>query len=317
MAELNLQSLTLDESKPYYLMRSMAQICTFVGAAKSNVILRFGDRYISPALALIIRALSDEMLESSTNRHRLCFNLSDYIAHPEMQQFFQESGLVQSMDKASKDYLERIGNSRKRGNKKFTETPPEQIVAPHRIDLIDLQKKTRSEQKHQLITEANSVFSVLKSAYPTNDFAGLTSMLIELFDNVIFHSYSRKAYSMAVRLRNGGYFVGIFDSGIGIPGAYEQYRNRNDERLSLPRKTDQEAIKWAMTEGHSTLQGDKDYPRGAGFTTIKDFIQTYGGRILIASKKGYFCFETGNEDISADLEYEINGTLFTMFLPAL
>lgn len=316
MAELNLQSLSLDEGNLYLLMRSLSRINAFVKATTTDVVLRFGDGYISPVLALFIRALRDELEESVTNRRRLCFRMSDYAAHPEMQRFFQESGLVQSMEKASKDYLERIEYSRKGVNKKYSATQPDQIVAPHRIDLIELQQKTRKEQKLLLVNEASSVFSALKSTYPAKDFAGLMSMLMELFDNAIFHSHSRKAYSMAVRLRNGGYFVGIYDLGIGISGAYEQYRNKNENYLSLPRKTDQEAILWAMEEGHSTLQGDKDYPRGAGFSRIKDFISDYGGRIMIASNNGYYYFEAGGEDIPAALEDKIQGTLFTMFLPA-
>ena len=86
--------------------------------------------------------------------------------------------------------------------------------------------------------------------------------------------------------------------------------------MSLGWKTDQEAIIWAMKEGHSTLQVTEEYPRGAGFSRIKDFIRDNGGKILIASNKGYYCFESGKEEIPAALAWEIPGTLFMMFLQA-
>ena len=314
MAELNLQNQTLDENNPYRFMNSIAWINACVREATTDVILRFGDRYVSPGLALIIRALSDELAESPTKNRRLRFKGADYLDHPEMQQFFHESGLVQSIDRVSQQYLDRISSTKKSGSKKANETPRAQIVAPHKIDLIELKNLSKVEQKVKLVSEVNSIFSLLKEAYPDADFDSMISMLIELFSNALFHSYSKKAYSMAVRMRDGGYFIGIYDLGIGIPGAYERYRNNNEDKVGLSHKTDGEAIAWAMEEGHSTLQVTEDYPRGAGFSRIKDFIREYGGKILIASNKGYYCFESGKEEIAAELSWKIKGTLFMMFL---
>ena len=66
-----------------------------------------------------------------------------------------------------------------------------------------------------------------------------------------------------------------------------------------------ESIKWALTEGNTTKEGDQ--PGGLGLKLIKDFIQINKGKLQIVSQFGYYEFSMHGESYQ-ELNYEFPGT---------
>lgn len=104
--------------------------------------------------------------------------------------------------------------------------------------------------------------------------------LLEVFVNASMHAASKlgvfacgQFYPKQHRLD-----FSISDAGIGI-------RRKIAKELGLKLNSDQ-AIAWALAEGHTTRQGS--VPGGLGLKLIREFITLNKGRIQIVSDRGYW-----------------------------
>lgn len=306
MPDLSIGYLNLQEKNPYEMMESISWIKNVVLASCEDITLRFGNKYICPLFALIIMALNDEMGKKDLH---LCFRPTDIDKNPEMYRFIYESGLLDTMAKQTQAVVEKHRKSIP------TLSAIERRVVTHTIDLKQLNNLPPKEQHDKALEEAFAALSTIKDAIKQDDLIAFACKLIELFNNAMFHSSTAdKAYSIAVQLRDSSYLVAIYDLGIGIPGAYNRYRDATISSLNLGEKTDEEAILWATQKGNSTLQLEDGFSRGVGLSCLKDFIKRYKGSFIIASNHGYYCYEKGQEYIEK-LTGEINGTLLMLKIP--
>ena len=91
--------------------------------------------------------------------------------------------------------------------------------------------------------------------------------------------------------------ISIADGGIGI-------RRKILDELDLRMNSDQ-AIEWALQEGHTTRKGDA--PGGLGLKLIREFIILNRGRIQITSDSGYWELFPEGEKLTR-FDYPFPGT---------
>lgn len=116
------------------------------------------------------------------------------------------------------------------------------------------------------------------------------SAILEIFVNATIHSESGLGIFAC-----GQYFPRmhrldfcVADAGIGM-------RRKIHKELGIKMNSDQ-AISWALQEGHTTRKGS--VPGGLGLKLIREFISMNKGRIQIVSDRGYWEFSTGNETLT-------------------
>lgn len=104
--------------------------------------------------------------------------------------------------------------------------------------------------------------------------------LFEIFQNAVQHSESRfgafvcgQFYPTRHQLD-----ISIADAGVGIPANVERFLGQH----LLP----EQALGWALQEGHTTKRGR--LPGGVGLKFLKDFVKKNGGRLTIGSGGGYY-----------------------------
>jgi len=121
----------------------------------------------------------------------------------------------------------------------------------------------------------------------------------ELFSNAALHSNSDLGVSAS-----GSYlesderlFFAMADGGRGIPGSVRD--------AQIPYASDEEAIAWAMMENNTTKQSN--IPGGLGSVVLCTFVKLNGGRLVIASRKGFWCL-TANDMYYKPLPHEYPGT---------
>ena len=104
--------------------------------------------------------------------------------------------------------------------------------------------------------------------------------LFEVFVNAVMHSESEVGVFACGQFFPARHVVdiSIADGGIGI-------RRKILDELDLRMNSDQ-AIEWALQEGHTTRKGD--VPGGLGLKLIREFIILNKGRIQITSDSGYW-----------------------------
>ena len=308
MKEVTLTHSILDDSAPYEMMLSISSIMYAVHACNDSVRIEFGSNRISPIFAIPIMAMCDSLRKKGFS---LMFNPAALKKNSAMQRFFLDSDILNNMNPLSgKTATEAIKKA-----EAFYPTEASRVLS-HRIDLQSLLKLSDTQQHQQLVREAHNVLRTISSIVNKNDLTELTCKLIELFANAIYHSQSNDTvYSSAVELLNGECLVAVYDQGIGIPGAYNHYRNSYKNKLALRELNDPSAIHWAMQKGTSTLQCQDGFSRGVGLSSMKDFIDQYNGMICIASGKGYYSYKNGNEDTRC-ITIPLKGTLFMMKLTA-
>lgn len=124
--------------------------------------------------------------------------------------------------------------------------------------------------------------------------------LFEIFQNAAIHSKSDHGvfscgqfYPNEKRLD-----FTITDSGVGIRENVRRFMG-NITVSSI------DAIKWALTEGHSTKTGDQ--PGGLGLKLLKEFIGKNKGKLQIVSRYGYYQFSAGGE-VYKKLDNDFPGT---------
>ena len=94
----------------------------------------------------------------------------------------------------------------------------------------------------------------------------------------------------------------VADAGIGI-------RERVREYLGVPDLSSVSCLRWAIEPRHSTRT--KPSPGGLGFEFLKKFVTLNGGRLQIASRRGYYEFrDTGENFTLLDADYP--GTAVTI-----
>lgn len=123
--------------------------------------------------------------------------------------------------------------------------------------------------------------------------------LLEIFLNAAIHSESKSGifvcgqfYPQKQRLD-----FTISDAGIGIRENVRRYTKRKVNSCN--------AIKWAMTEGHTTKSGNQ--PGGLGLKLLKDFVQLNKGKLQIVSNWGYYEFNADGESCDK-MDYSFPGT---------
>lgn len=127
--------------------------------------------------------------------------------------------------------------------------------------------------------------------------------VFEIFSNAVIHSKTQLGIFSCGQYfprRNRLDFT-VVDLGVGIRHNVREYTRQN---ISA-----EEAIVWATKDRNTTKRGS--IPGGLGLKLLQNFIQLNGGRILIVSDKGYWCFE--NEQIQvAKLIHPFPGTVVSL-----
>ncbi len=125
----------------------------------------------------------------------------------------------------------------------------------------------------------------------------------EIFDNSATHAEARvgifccgQLFPQLERLD-----LSIADTGVGIP---ERVRRGTSEKLD-----DVDAIDWALQEGNTTRRGQ--VPGGIGLKVLREYMSASGGRIQIASGKGYWEM-ANNREVLRTLENSLPGTVVTI-----
>lgn len=128
--------------------------------------------------------------------------------------------------------------------------------------------------------------------------------LYEVFENAAIHSHSEVGVCCC-----GQFFpkerhldITIADAGIGI-------RQNVRRHLKNPDMSSIAALRWALQEGNSTKTGP--HPGGLGLQFLKDFITKNQGKIMIASRFGFYQFERGEETFEK-LAADLPGTTVTI-----
>ena len=256
--------------------------------------------YISPAVALIILAIRDTLKQKGK---RLFFRANELKENEAVLNFFLRSGLNKVIAEGSRLIVEKVRNTSHR-----VSTSSEYFA--HCLDLVALNTKSQSEISLHLLSEAqNSVKAV--GSTDTEFVYFLISKLIELLNNAAYHSKSEKVYIMAAQDNHQGCILAVYDRGIGIPGAYDNYAAENNK----PPLKDEEAIQWALQRGNSTQQNQNGVPRGVGLFTIHDQIDKCQGWMAIASRKGTYFY--GNQDeVLTHMSLALTGTMILIRIPA-
>ncbi len=116
--------------------------------------------------------------------------------------------------------------------------------------------------------------------------------IAELYQNAVDHSSTGERGIFAC----GQYFpkqnrldFSIVDLGIGM-----RKNIFNELGLDL---TSKEAIRWTLQENNTTKKTTEGRPGGLGLKLIKEFITLNGGKILIVSDSGYWCFHDNKESL--------------------
>ncbi len=125
----------------------------------------------------------------------------------------------------------------------------------------------------------------------------------ELFANSSLHSLSPTPICVC-----GQFFptkqmlaITMSDGGHGIIGSYEKTFGSGIMAC--------DAIDWAMQEGSTTRHGD--IPGGLGLAILREFISQNSGRLIVASKRGYWC-QQGRNIHKAELKKPFPGTSIVM-----
>lgn len=97
--------------------------------------------------------------------------------------------------------------------------------------------------------------------------------------------------------------LSVADFGVGIPGKVRRYLNE-------PRKSAQDAFRWALTRGNTTRQGR---PGGLGLDMLKEFISVNDGEMAVYSRDGYFRW-FGENDEYGEMPSDFRGTMINLTL---
>lgn len=129
----------------------------------------------------------------------------------------------------------------------------------------------------------------------------ISESIYEMFVNAQIHSETEFIYTCGQFFPQRSEIIfTIVDTGIG-------FSKRIEKNLGETISSSQ-AIKWAMTEGHTTKQGT---PGGIGLAVLKDFIIRNKGKIQIISGDAMYQLNNGSEEY---LKFDsfFDGTIINM-----
>ena len=123
--------------------------------------------------------------------------------------------------------------------------------------------------------------------------------IFEVFQNCVIHSDSKLGVFVC-----GQFFpqlqrldFTIADAGIGI--------RESVRRVYNPKISSAAAIRWALVEGHTSKTGKQ--PGGVGLKFLQDFIAKNGGKLQIASRRGFYECAAG-EEMFSKMHGDFHGT---------
>jgi signal transduction histidine kinase len=121
----------------------------------------------------------------------------------------------------------------------------------------------------------------------------------EIFENAVVHSYTERVFACGQLFpKKDRLEFSIADIGIGMR---ERIRRKHNQELAP-----EQAICWAMSGTNTTKTGS--VPGGNGLKLLREFIELNGGKIHIASDRGYWEFSEGKVSVCA-MEYPFPGTV--------
>lgn len=124
----------------------------------------------------------------------------------------------------------------------------------------------------------------------------------EMYNNALEHSGGVVLGAKYFRNQKNTYCFSCYDTGVGIPA---NVLNVNDSIESQ-----EEAFRWAMVDGNSTVKSG--IPRGIGLGLLKSFVRANDGVIRICSGKVLYTYNKISGEIYHELSNEFHGTLFEM-----
>lgn len=130
--------------------------------------------------------------------------------------------------------------------------------------------------------------------------------IYELFNNALVHSEAKNGiYGCGHWLPKKRELVfSVYDTGIGIPTSIQNKTNTNI--------TSKEAIEWAFSPVHSTMQLINNIPRGVGLSSFFKFIQLNKGYLSIVSND--ICYIYNNSSKYHYLSHPIEGTIISFII---
>lgn len=121
----------------------------------------------------------------------------------------------------------------------------------------------------------------------------------ELYANSSLHSQSTVGIVAAGQVYPKKHLltISISDGGHGIIGSLTN--------AGIPIRNHAIAIDWAMQKDNTTRTGD--IPGGLGLSVLRNFISMNGGKLIVISKKGFWCQDGANIQ-KHNLQHEFPGT---------
>lgn len=133
----------------------------------------------------------------------------------------------------------------------------------------------------------------------------------ELFANAEIHSETKYTFACGQAFpKHQRLNFSIADAGIGFKERLIQSKVTLNGIASDDENFCVKAIQWALKEGSSTK---KDISGGLGMYRLRRFIALNGGKLQIASDKGYWELDAGKERTGI-LTYPFPGTVITMII---
>jgi hypothetical protein len=221
--------------------------------------------------------------------------------------------LIASLPEFSKTGSKMISLRHTRNNEKMLKTLNNQGIFQYykvdgmgkgKEDSISFCKLQSMQDSEKLVRK---IMQLAPVEFSEKAYATIYSKLYEIFINAETHGKNAiGTFCNGTMNKNSNQFVfSIYDCGIGIT---QNVNNYLKEDLT-PRK----AIEWALTRGNSTLVSD--FPRGAGFTLLEDFVNLNNGKMTLCSDS-IVCKMQNGQRIYHDLKNSIKGTLFIMNITA-
>ncbi len=291
-----------DENQPLQMVQRMAILLNAASTVDDDIKLHFmNDDYISPAVAPFFLAARDMLTRKN---HLVIFDGKDFSGKQSFSQFFFDSGLYYSTSGLLREHLDKANKQyHLRSNQAFQ-------ASAHAIDLT---KMREANSMRDLVIEARATVAAMPHDIPVIYSNSLIAQVFELLSNSYIHSKSDQVYTMCVNTKHNNTVTIVYDTGIGIPAAYDEFR----KQVSLPALSDEDAIRWAMVLGHSTKQYIDPNPRGVGYQALHDFAKQHQGSMIVASGHGVYQYNehnTGRIKLSST-PISLPGTFYMLRVP--
>ncbi len=156
------------------------------------------------------------------------------------------------------------------------------------------------ESIENILDDLNTIEGV--SDLPKEIRSEIRSRIYELCINAYEHGKNKNGAVCNGIYDRQEFTFSVFDFGEGIKNNVNTYLNKELTTI--------ETLEWAFKYSNSTCQ-NITIPRGAGFTTIFDFVQKYKGQFTLYTDNIYCSYKNGKYYYK-ELEYVVPGTLITV-----